>query len=50
VRFVGWVERVEGRKIFARGTLHAGEILCAEADAIFITVDFSRMQEMARNR
>ena len=50
VRFAAWVERVEGRKIFAKGTLHAGEILCAEAEAIFISVDFARMQELARGR
>ena len=50
VQFAGWVERVEGRKIFAKGTLHAGEVLCAEAEAIFISVDFARMQELARGR
>jgi len=32
----GWVERVEGRKVFTRGTLHSDETLCAEADGIFI--------------
>ncbi len=29
-------DRVEGRKIFVTGTLHAGERLCAEASGIFI--------------
>jgi len=50
LHFLGWVERVEGRKIFARGTLHAGDVLCAEAEGIFISVDFARMQELARSR
>ena len=31
LRFEAWVESVEGRKITARCTLHAGERLCAEA-------------------
>ncbi len=32
----GWHERTEGRKIFAKGTLHHGETLCAEAEGVFI--------------
>ncbi|MEO0492002.1 MAG: hypothetical protein AAF081_01150 [Actinomycetota bacterium] len=32
----GWVERVDGRKTFARGTFHHGDTLCATADGIFI--------------
>jgi acyl-coenzyme A thioesterase PaaI-like protein len=43
VVFEARVDRVEGRKIFAAGTLHAGETLCAEAEGIFISVDFSRL-------
>ncbi len=31
-----WPDRVEGRKIFIAGTLHAGGVLCAEAEGIFI--------------
>jgi acyl-coenzyme A thioesterase PaaI-like protein len=50
LQFVGWVDRVEGRKIFAKGTLHAGDVLCAEAEAVFISVDFARMQDLARER
>lgn len=44
VRFRARVERVEGRKIFATGTLHAGEVLCAEAEGVFIMVDFERFR------
>ncbi|MEQ8841353.1 MAG: PaaI family thioesterase [Acidimicrobiales bacterium] len=32
----GWHDRTEGRKIFAKGTLHHGDTLCAEAEGIFI--------------
>jgi len=32
----GWIDRVEGRKTFARGEIHHGETLCAEAEGIFI--------------
>lgn len=31
-----WVDRMEGRKVFLRATLHNGETLCAEADGLFI--------------
>ncbi len=50
VRFAGRVERVEGRKIFTRGTLLAGETLCAEAEGVFISVDFLRMRALAEDR
>ena len=33
-----WVDRVEGRKYFVRGTLHDGDRLCAEMDALFIAL------------
>jgi len=36
--FDSWVEKVEGRKIFTRATLHAGERLCAEAEGLFISI------------
>ncbi|QLY30655.1 PaaI family thioesterase [Nocardia huaxiensis] len=32
----GWVERVEGRKVFVRATLHDGDRLCAEANGLFV--------------
>jgi acyl-coenzyme A thioesterase PaaI-like protein len=35
----GWLRGVERRKIFAEGTLHAGDRLCAEAEGIFISID-----------
>jgi acyl-coenzyme A thioesterase PaaI-like protein len=32
----GWIERVEGRKVFLRATLHHGDTLTAEAHALFV--------------
>ena len=46
--FDSWVEKVEGRKIFTRATLHAGERLCAEAEGLFISIKpgtFARLVE-----
>lgn len=36
VRFEAWVEHVEGRRVRSRAELHAGDMLCAEADGLFI--------------
>jgi len=36
--FRGWCEKVEGRKIFTRGTVHAGDVLCAESTALFVSM------------
>jgi acyl-coenzyme A thioesterase PaaI-like protein len=46
----GWLEKADGRKILCRGTLHAGDVLCAEAEGLFISVDFSRLQQMMEAR
>ena len=35
----GWHDRTEGRKAFAKGTIHHGETLCVEAEGIFIRSD-----------
>ena len=39
LRFVGELLRVEGRKIFTQGELWAGDVLCAEAEGLFISMD-----------
>ena len=47
--FRGWCERIEGRKIFTRGTVHHGDTLCAEATALFISMRpelFAKLLEM----
>jgi acyl-coenzyme A thioesterase PaaI-like protein len=50
LRFEGWVAKVEGRKTFTEGTLHAGDRLCAEAEGLFIAIDFAKMVELRRLR
>jgi len=32
----GWIDRVEGRKIFVKGEIRHGDVVCAEAEGIFI--------------
>jgi acyl-coenzyme A thioesterase PaaI-like protein len=50
LEFKAWVERVEGRKIFTRGVCHAGERLCSESEAIFITVDRAKFEQLLAER
>jgi acyl-coenzyme A thioesterase PaaI-like protein len=50
VVFRARIARVEGRKIFVHGTLHAGERLCAESDAIFVSMRAGRYLELMKER
>lgn len=50
LRFDCWVDRVSGRKVFASGTLHAGDTLCAEAEGIFISMGPERFRALAEAR
>jgi len=50
LRFEGHYERSEGRKIFTTGQLFAGETLCAEAEGLFISVDFERFRGLFEAR
>ncbi len=45
LRMEGWIDRIEGRKVFACGTLHHGDTLLAEADGIFIQGAIQRLAE-----
>ncbi len=45
--FRGRTDRIDGRKVFTRGTLHAGEQLCVEAEGIFISVSRERFVDHA---
>ena len=38
VRYVGRLDRVEGRKIYCSATLSHGDTLCAEAEGLFISM------------
>jgi acyl-coenzyme A thioesterase PaaI-like protein len=48
--FAARVVEVSGRKTFTHGTLHAGDRLCAEAEGLFIAIDFTKVIEMQRRR
>ncbi len=48
--FECWVDGVEGRKVFAGGTLHAGDLLCAEAEGIFVSLQPGRFERLLEAR
>src|SRR5882757_9105008 len=48
--FVGKVDRVAGRKIFVAGTCKSGDKLTAEAEAVFISVNFGKIAQMIEDR
>jgi acyl-coenzyme A thioesterase PaaI-like protein len=50
LRFEGRVVEVSGRKTFTRGTLHAGDRLCAEGEGLFVAIDFGKVVAMQRER
>ncbi len=53
VTFRAKIERIEGRKIFVAGTLHAGDVLCAESEGIFISSKpgaYARLLEQREGR
>lgn len=45
IRFIARLDRVEGRKVFATCEVTCDGRLCAEAEAIFVRVDFDVMRE-----
>jgi len=48
IHFRGRLVRVEGRRIYASATAHVEDTRCAEADGLFISVDFAAMQRNMR--
>ena len=50
LRFEGDLVRVDGRKTFTEGRVYAGDLLTAEAEGIFISVDFGRFVALAAER
>jgi acyl-coenzyme A thioesterase PaaI-like protein len=50
LRFEASLDRIEGRKIFTSGRLHAGDRLCAEAEGLFVSVDREKFQQLAAER
>ena len=50
LRFVGTFVGVEGRKIFTTGACYDGDTLTAEAEGLFISVDFAALAALAAAR
>lgn len=50
LQFEAWVERVSGRKTQVQGRLHAGDVLCAEAEGLFIAIDLAKMARLRAER
>lgn len=50
LRFEGWLHEDRGRILVVRGTCHAGDTLTADAEGIFVRVDFNEIQERMRGR
>jgi len=48
--FEGWVEKIEGRKIFTVGHCKAKDEVTAEAEGLFISVDFEKMAQLLKDR
>jgi acyl-coenzyme A thioesterase PaaI-like protein len=46
----GWIDRVEGRKTFCRGEIRVDDRLCAEAEGLFVSVDFAKIAALAVER
>ena len=40
----------DGRKTFTEGAVHAGDRLCAESEALFVAVDFLKLDHLRRER
>jgi acyl-CoA thioesterase FadM len=52
LRLRAWIRRDDGRRVEARATCHAGDTLTAEAEGLFVRVDFNEVQQrmLARRR
>jgi acyl-coenzyme A thioesterase PaaI-like protein len=50
VVFSAAITRIEGRKIFVSGQLHAGERLCATCEAIFISMKLGTYARLVEQR
>jgi acyl-coenzyme A thioesterase PaaI-like protein len=50
LRFEGTLERVDGRKIHTTGRCYDGDVLTAEAEGLFIHVDFQKIAALMTTR
>ncbi|MFM8553247.1 MAG: PaaI family thioesterase [Acidimicrobiales bacterium] len=46
----GWIDRIDGRKIFTKGTLHNGDTLCCESEGLFISMPAEHMYLLRKGR
>jgi acyl-coenzyme A thioesterase PaaI-like protein len=50
LRLEGWVDKDRGRIIIARGTCRAGDTLTADAEGVFVRVNFGEIQKRMKER
>ena len=50
LRFEARIIKREGRKVFTEGTCYSGSTPTAEADGLFVSVDFDKLAELAAAR
>ena len=50
LRFTAEYLRSEGRKLYTEARVHAGDVLCAEAEGIFVSIARARFEELERAR
>ena len=50
LRLEATLDRVEGRKQFCTSRLYAGDMLCNEAEGIFVTIGFERFKDLLAAR
>jgi acyl-coenzyme A thioesterase PaaI-like protein len=50
LRLEGWIDQDRGRIIIARGTCRAGDTLTADAEGVFVQVDFEEIEERMKER
>lgn len=50
ITFTGWVDKVDGRKIFTKGTAHNGDTLCAEAEGLFLSMPVELLDRLRKGR
>jgi acyl-coenzyme A thioesterase PaaI-like protein len=50
LRFEGWIDRETQRRIVARSRCYAGDTLTADAEGIFVRVDFNELQALMSDR
>lgn len=49
LRFDAWIHEQRGRRVVVRGTCHAGDTLTAEAEGMFVRVDFNEIEGRMRD-